>query len=392
MNTVIVIGAGASGIIAALEAAKDNSNKVILLEKQARIGKKLSATGNGRCNLTNINASVNHYHGTNPSFVCDAFASFSSENAIEYFRQLGLLTVIQYGGRVYPLSDSANSVIDVLRFALTKPNIELVTSCNVNSVTYANNTFSVDTSIGNYTADYLIVACGGKAGGKLGGCSDGYDILSSLGHHCTKIYPALVPITVHDDIVRSLKGIRCEAELVLNGQTSRGELQFTDIGISGPAVFDISREASLNGGEVHINFLTGDITSILSDRIQSMPTLEIGSLLSGMLHSRIGLAIIKYCGYKPSDSISTLSRSDIERISLACADFVLKIKGTGSFDAAQITVGGILTSEFYSSSMESKLVPGLFACGEVLDVDADCGGFNLQWCWSSGYLAGRLGK
>ena len=399
MNTIAVIGGGASGLIAALTAAENKNNKVILFERQARVGKKLLATGNGRCNLTNTLASLNNYHGADPSFVLSALNAFPPEDVIEYFRSLGLLTVTQYGGRVYPLSDSANSVLDVLRFALDSARVEQHTSCEISRIEYKHSSFVISCEDGSYSADKLIIACGGKAGGKLGGSSLGYELLKSLGHHCTKIYPSLVPVTCSSDLPRSLKGVRAECEAALySGKKligkSSGEIQFTEKGVSGPVIFDLSRSAAIHGGEVSINFFNGqnkdEILELLHSRVSSSPELEAQYIFAGMLHSRIGLAVIKYCSIKPSEPINKLKDCDLDALISAAMDFRLPVKGTGDFDAAQVTAGGIDTSEFDSATLESRLVPGLYACGEVLDIDADCGGYNLQWAWASGRLAGRL--
>lgn len=390
MNKVLVIGAGASGMMAALTAAEDKNNRVVLVERQARVGRKLAATGNGRCNITNSNASLEHYHGENPEFVCYALEHFGSRKTMDYFNNLGLVLSEQHGGRVYPLSDSANSVIDVLRFAVESAGIELNTGVQIRRMGKKSGKLYAFTDSGVYEADRVIIACGGKAGAKLGGVGDGYELLSQMGHSITKLYPALVPVTTENELVRSLKGIRTEAELTLGNSRSRGELQFTDNGISGPAAFDISRKASVEGGSVKIDFLTGDVMPMLLRRRENNPELESQYLFTGILHSRLGLALVKYSGIRPSEKIRNLRDDELRRAAESCSDFRLKIKGTGSFDNAQITVGGARTDEFNPKTLESRLVPGLYACGEVLDIDGDCGGFNLQWAWSSGRLAGRL--
>lgn len=401
MKNVIIIGGGASGMIAALSAAENSSNHVTLLERQSRVGRKLLSTGNGRCNITNTSASPSCYRGADPSFAETAISSFSPQDTIAYFYSLGLVLSEQYGGRVYPLSDSASSVVDVLRFSLEKAGVNLITDCCVKGASKGKSGFSVFTDTDCYSSDALIIACGGKAGGKLGATGDGYSILKSFGHSCTKIYPSLVPITTDSDYPRSLKGIRTDAVLKLTSggdflAEGKGELQFTEKGISGPAAFDISREASVHGGEVSIDLLSSmsekEILTLLKNRADAFPDLEIQNIFIGILHTRLGTVLAKYCHLRPSDRCSVLTGRDLAQLAGAAKNFILPVKGTGDFDAAQVTVGGIRTTEFSAASLESKLVPGLFACGEVLDIDAPCGGFNLQWAWSSGRLAGRLGK
>ena len=400
MKNIAVIGAGASGIMAALTAAEDKSNKVFLFERQARVGRKLAATGNGRCNLTNTGAAPGNYHGRQPDFVVPALEAFPPRRVIELFEELGLVMTEQYGGRVYPLSDSANSVVDVLRFALEARGVMLITAAECTVGPGKGGGFTVKAGDEKYHCDKAIIACGGKAGGKLGGVSSGYDILRSFGHSLVPLYPALVPIETDSDYPRSLKGIRAEAEIMLSrgGKEicrSRGEIQFTDKGVSGPAAFDISREASTGGGDITINLAymhsQEHIARLLSARAEQQPEMECGSIFTGILHSRLGLVIVKYCGLKPSAPAKTLSEKDIARLAEGCMSFKLHVSGTGSFENAQVTAGGINTREFDPNTMQSRLVPGLYACGEVLDIDGDCGGYNLQWAWASGALAGRLG-
>ena len=403
MKTVIVIGGGASGLMAALTAAKDEQARVLLLERQQRLGRKLLATGNGRCNLTNTGASLGHYHGEDAAFARGALARFTPEDTLAFFASLGLLTEEEYGGRVYPLSNSANSVLDVLRFAVTRAGVELHTACRVAAVRRERGGFAVECENERFFADALIVACGGAAGGKLGGVTDGYEILKSLGHGRTKLYPALTPLLTAPEYPRALKGVRADAavELRRGRETlarSAGEVQFTDTGVSGPAVFDVSRAASLCGGgaEIVFDFFRGrsdeELLAMLRARREAMPALEAGELLCGMLHNRLGRMCVKYASLSGAAPLSTLSDADLARVLAGCRAFALELRGTAGFDAAQVTAGGVSTAQFDPDTLQSRLVPGLFACGEVLDIDGDCGGYNLQWAWASGALAGRLGR
>lgn len=401
-RTVAVIGGGASGMLAALTAAEDPNNTVLIFERQARVGRKLMATGNGRCNLTNTGASAENFHGNQDGFCRFALEHFPPEKVIEYFKELGLVCVEQYGGRVYPLSDSAGSVLDVLRFALSSSGVEVRAAEPVTSLrSLKTGLFGLTTERGAFCADSVIVACGGKAGGKLGGTGDGYELLRSMGHHCSALYPALVPIRTDSDYPRSLKGIRADAALRLtcDGKviaSGEGELQFTETGISGPAAFDISRSASVFGGTVFIDllrFLSEEETERLLERRRSLsPELENQNIFAGILQSRLGTVMVKCAGLRPSGIIGDLTDAQLRELAHAAKSFSLQVKGTDSFETAQVTAGGILTEEFRPDTLESRKVKGLFACGEVLDIDGDCGGYNLQWAWASGRLAGRLGK
>ena len=403
MDNVVIIGGGASGIMAALTAAEDKNNHVILIERQQRIGRKLLATGNGRCNLTNTGASAENYHGENPDFSISALEAFSPQDTLDFFHALGLMTVEEYGGRVYPLSNSANSVVDVLRFALENSGIELRCATVVREIYRKGNGYGIITEDNELFADKLIVACGGAAGSKLGGVSDGYELLKALGHKRTGLYPSLVQLVTEAEYPRALKGVRADCALrLVSGDAvlaeSVGELQFTETGLSGPAAFDISRECAMagKGPSVSADFFKDyseeDILTLLKTRCEKLPQLPASDALTGMLHNRLGRMIVKYAGLDQNCPCGKLSPAELEKLAHCCKDFRLKLLGTGGFDAAQVTAGGVKTGGFNPETLESWFMPGLFACGEVLDVDADCGGYNLQWAWASGRRAGRLGK
>ena len=403
METVIVIGGGAAGIMAALTAAEGEKRRVILLERQQRIGRKLLATGNGRCNLTNTGATIEHYHGEQADFATPALAKFTPQDALDFFHGLGLMTVEEYGGRVYPLSNSANSVVDVLRFALEKKGVDVRCACPVRAIARRDRGYTVVTDEGNLSADYLIVACGGAAGAKLGGVMDGYELLKPLGHKRTALHPALVQLITPPDYPRALKGVRADGSVrLLSGSETlakgEGELQFTDNGLSGPAAFDVSRAAATAGEglTLSVNFFreysAGQVLALLKQRRESYPQLESAQLFTGMLHNRLGKMLVKYAGLPQELALGKLSDTQLEQAVQAAVDFRLKLLGTEGFDHAQVTAGGIKTTGFNPETLESWFMPGLFVCGELLDVDGDCGGYNLQWAWSSGRLAGRLGK
>ena len=397
---VIIIGGGASGLMAAITAAR-NGHAVTLLERQARVGRKLLATGNGRCNLTNMNMTLPCYHGQSPEFIRPAFAALDRDATLDFFHGLGLLTVAEATGRVYPYSDQAGSVVDVLRFAADAAGVTTRTGFEVTGLKRTKKGFSVSSAGETLTADRVIVCCGGMAGGKLGGTRSGYELLQSLGHSVTKLYPALVQIKTDNTYVKALKGVRANASLRLcRGRdtvaASQGEVQFTEFGVSGPAVFELSRAAATEKGPltIHLDLLpqlsAADIEALLRRRIASTQALTAENLLAGMLHNRLGRTILRYTGYSLTDSVASLSAADLKKVSEAIKCFSLSVIGVLGFDGAQVTVGGIRTSEFDPATLQSRLVPGLYAAGEVLDIDGDCGGYNLQWAWSSGYLAGQL--
>ena len=378
-----IIGAGASGMAAALAAAENPGNQVILLERQARVGRKLAATGNGRCNLTNLHASERGYHGEDASFVNMAISAFDPEKTLEWFSSLGLFTVAEDSGRVYPYSDQANSVVDVLRFALEKPNIQLETGFEVEKVKKTATGFRVEGADGAFECDKLIVACGGLAGTKLGGTMSGYKILRSLGHKCTKLRPTLVQIKSSWGGFAGLKGVRanCHAQILHNGVVfaeSEGELQMTEFGVSGPVIFEISRDVCQGSGSwaCRMDFLPHLTEDILKAELIRRRTgkLSAGDLLTGILHNRLGRVLTQAAGVSAHVPIAQLEDWELDAVCRCVKSFEVPLTEPMGMDSAQVTAGGILTAEFDSSTMESRIVPGLYACGEVLDIDGDCGG------------------
>ena len=392
-----IIGGGASGMAAAYFAAQNPENRIILLERQARLGRKLQATGNGRCNLTNLHAGQGGYHGEEADFSGFAIRAFPPEQTIEWFRSMGLFTVAEESGRVYPYSDQANSVLDILRYSLEKPNIRVILGAEAERVKRTAGGFCVETAQETVACDRLIVACGGLAGTRLGGTMSGYKLLRSLGHRCTRLRPALVQIKTDWPGIVSLKGVRanCKAEICWDGlayAASEGEIQFTEYGISGPVVFEISRDVCQQRGSwvCRLDFLPHLRKEELLEELtrRRMTLLPCSELLTGILHNRLGRTLTQAVEISGNRPIAQLSHMELEEVADAVKSFEIHLTEPMGMDSAQVTAGGICTSEFDCTSMESRLVPGLYACGEVLDVDGDCGGYNLQWAWSSGRLAG----
>lgn len=392
-----IIGAGASGMAAAISAAQNPQAEIILLERQARVGRKLQATGNGRCNLTNTHALQGGYYGQTPSFAGCALSAFDPEQTLAWFRKLGLFTVTEPSGRVYPYSDQANSVVDVLRFALDRPNIRLLTGFEVERIRKLPNGFRMEARNRVESCDRLIVACGGLAGTKLGGSMSGYQLLRSLGHRCTRLRPSLVQLKCNHGSLSGLKGVRanCHAAIYCNDRLvaqSTGELQFTEYGLSGPVIFEISRDACQGAGQwlCKLDLLPQVSEQELYEALscRRATNLPVSELLTGILHNRLGRVLAQAAGLSQTDAIAGLSESQLRSVASCVKGFELSLSDTLGMDSAQVTAGGILTEEFHGETMESKLVSGLYACGEVLDIDGACGGYNLQWAWSSGYLAG----
>ncbi len=397
-----IIGGGASGMAAALAAAENPNANVLLFERQARVGKKLQATGNGRCNLSNLHAAEGGFHGKKPEFAAFALDQFSPSDTLTWFRSLGLFTVAEASGRVYPYSDQANSVVDVLRFGLERPNIQVLTGLEVTKIKKTDAGFWVEAGEETYSCDRVIVACGGIAGTRFGGSMAGYKLLNRMGHRATRLRPALVQIKTDWNAIASLKGVRanCHARIEHDGKTfaeSIGELQFTEMGLSGPVIFEISRDVCQEKGNwiCRLDFLP-EISqeSLLAELLRRQETaLPVEELLTGILHNRLGRVLTKMAGIRAGQPVRDLTPEECDEVCRNVKSFEVHLTEPLGFDSAQVTAGGILTEEFDPVTMESRLVPGLYACGELLDIDGDCGGYNLQWAWSSGRLAGlQAGK
>ncbi|MCL2851911.1 MAG: aminoacetone oxidase family FAD-binding enzyme [Defluviitaleaceae bacterium] len=402
---ICIVGGGASGAFAAIAAKKTNpSAHVTIYERKNRIGKKILASGNGRCNLSNLGASSSHYYGENPSFVEPALDEVYPEKTIEIFAELGLLCKREHGGRVFPHSSQSASVVDVLRFTLGALGVETITDAEVSDINPSEEGFVAEYSIGDasYTMlhDRVIVCTGGKSAPALGGNASGHKLLASLGHKITRTTPALCQLRADVRICKPLKGIRADCRISaycdkVKVAGSEGDVIFTDYGLSGSAILDISRVMHFHqDARVNLDFMKEHnrvtVENILSERrrLAAFPTLE--TFFTGILHKMIGHSILHAVGFEdlraPS---SSLSDADVSKLAANIKKFEIQVHSHNGYEHAQVTAGGAHTSQFSPYTMESKLVPGLFTAGEVLDIFGDCGGFNLQWAWSSGYVAGQ---
>ena len=399
MKEIVILGGGASGMAAAIRAAEDQTRHVTLIERQARVGKKLAATGNGRCNLTNLNADASHYHGASPDFVLPALRHYPPERVLEFFSSLGLRTVTEYGGRVYPLSDHAGRVLDVLRLGLEAAGVTVLTAAPAQSLCRKNGRFLIQTPEAAIPADALILACGGCAGTKLGGVMDGYALAAALGHSRTALYPALTQLRTAPDYPRALKGIRVNAAIrLLQGEKvlaeTRGDVLFTETGLSGTAVFELTRHAAgktnLTAELCLFDEAEEELLRDLRARQTRWPDMEANRVLTGAVQSRLGQMLCRYAGLSGAERLSAVSGEKLRALAAALRSMRLPVTGVSGFETAQVTAGGLRTDEFDPETLQSRLTPGLYACGEVLDVDGDCGGYNLQWAWASGLLAGEL--
>ncbi|MCX7714832.1 MAG: NAD(P)/FAD-dependent oxidoreductase [Clostridia bacterium] len=400
---IAVVGGGAAGLFAAVFAARSGAN-VTILERNDRVGKKLLATGNGRCNMTNIYASSKNYHGANHEFAEKVIRRFPAEDAIAFFSDLGILPRIEADGKVYPYSNQASSVLDVLRMELDRLGVDAICNFEVSGLEKINEKFKITSYAKDVLfADKVIFAVGGKAAPDLGSNGSGYEILRRLGHRVTPLFPALVQIRTDAEFVRGLKGIKhncgvCASE---NGRPvlfENGEVLFTEYGLSGPPIFQISRR--IGGGmarnkkmEVILDLMPEyskqELVALVKKRIEQNSYKSLENFFVGVFNKRLGQQLIKACGIFPlSRMTSTLSDKEAENIAEKVKSWSFEARGTMSWNNAQVTAGGIHIGDVLPDTLESKLIKGLYIAGEILDVDGDCGGYNLQWAWASGYVAG----
>ncbi|MBQ4626830.1 MAG: NAD(P)/FAD-dependent oxidoreductase [Clostridia bacterium] len=399
---LIIIGGCASGLAAAINCKRLYPQKrIVILEKLSRIGKKILATGNGKCNLTNLEACSHAYR--NKVFADFALNRYNPQKVIGFFESMGLICYADSCGRVYPESNTASSVLDALRFEAEKLEIEIKCDFPVSDIRKENGRFVVN---GELCGEKIILATGGKASPSQGSDGSGYPLAKRLGHSLTSIHPALVPLTVSGEITKSLKGIRArDVELTLeNGEVlrkSRGEILFTENGLSGIAAMELAADSEISINDVkkntftHIDFLPqyseNEVLNYLKKLCIIKNNMPLEHFLSGVLPKQLGIIICKASGvYKSERKAGSLTDGELKTISKAIKDFSLKVTGTKGFLNAQVTCGGVPVHEIDPETMQSKKCSGLYIAGEIADVDGACGGFNLQWAWASGMLAGEL--
>lgn len=393
-----VIGGGAAGMMCAVRAAQNNPGKrIVILEKADRVGKKLLVTGNGRCNLSNMNAGAESYGGEGSSELINTlFKKYNSARVIEYFKSLGLFTKADGEGRVYPLSNQASSVLDVLRKRMSELNVGELCGCDVRGIQKSSSGYEIFTPDSRIYAEKLIIATGGRAD-YAGRESGSTDILHMLGLNVTGLSPSLSPVKVKSDILRSLKGIRAQAEvsLIRNDRVirkERGEVQFAEDSLSGICVFNLSREANKGGCEISVALLPdlndGEIKDEITGRIRRNGNDTADGIFIGMFHKNIGLALLKASGIKPSAACRDISDKEINKLCRTINDWRFECLKNRDFKKSQVTAGGIRLSEIDPRTFEAKKHKGLYIIGEALDIDGDCGGYNLQFAFASGMCAG----
>lgn len=400
-NRIIVVGGGAAGMMAAI-VAKRKGAIVTLLERNDRVGKKLLTTGNGRCNYTNLNLNMDNYHGINSSFSEFGLTEFNQNDTIDFFEKLGISPANEDNGKVFPLSFQASSILDVLRYELEYQGVELITNAYVVDISKKDK-FIVKLKDGKvFTSDKVIMATGGMAMPASGSDGNGYSILKKLGHTTTDIFPGLVQLKLEGNIFKQINGVKFIGTAGIYHKDNliakdRGDILFTDYGISGPPILQISRKAieyTNNGKDVELKvsiidtMTSKDLYEYLIKRFTNLWMKDLEESLIGLINKRLILPVIKQLDLDKSQNVANISNDDILRLADLLTSWSFKVTGNRGWGQAQITAGGINTNEINSKTMESKLIKGLYIVGELIDIDGDCGGFNLQWAWSSGYIAG----
>lgn len=399
-----IIGGGAAGMMAAITAAGQGA-EVTILERGERMGKKLLMTGNGKCNLGNLDLDMDHYYGSNRKWIEDALKKFDTEDTVRFFRGIGLL-LKNKNGYLYPACEQASVVLDVLRNELKTLGVALITDCKINKIEKDKSSGQIilyDGTNGNrsFVFDRVIFACGSKAAPKTGSDGSGYKLAKQLGHSIVPTVPALVQLRCNEDYLKAVAGVRAEGKICVYQDgacvaTETGEIQFTDYGISGIPVFQVSRVVNYilreqSQVKVVINLMPDYDEESFEQFIASRKLLQtdrtVEEFFTGMLNKKLMTLFAKMSGLKSNVLAEQADKEAVKQVYELCRQWKLHVISSNPYENAQVCAGGVDTAEV-SAKMESKLVSGVYFAGEILDVDGKCGGYNLQWAWCSGYLAG----
>lgn len=408
--TAIIVGGGAAGMMCALRL-KRRGVGVLLLERNDRLGRKLSATGNGQGNVTNEDMSAEHYFSSTGS-AAPVLGRFGKDDLLDFLHELGGLFSADGEGRVYPASRQASSVTDIFRFALAESGVRIALGEKVLSARRASGGFLVSTEKGEYASRALVLACGGKASPHFGSDGSGYELAAGFGHTVTALASSLVRLKTERGFIAGLKGIRCDCRVVLSRPCAhekkrgevfadtavRGDVLFTESGLSGDAIFRLSARVR-EGDELCLDFLpdfgTEEVVSLLQKKAEKNPRMRAEDLLRCVVHGAVGRAALRRCNIAP-DSPAHDIFPKLAYLAGMLTFYPVKVTGTEGFANAQVTKGGVPLSELDSELM-SRRAEGLYFAGELLDIDGECGGYNLQWAFSSGAvvadaIAERFGK
>lgn len=397
-NDVIIIGGGAAGLCAAVAIKQKNpALSVRVLEALPRVGKKLATTGNGRCNITNKNITKERYHGKNTDFAMYALSRFSGKQTEDFFHSIGVDFVFEED-KGYPASLQAASVVDCLRFAAEESGVIICTETKVTNIQLSRGLYKVVAGNMSFLAENIVIASGLLSGGeRLGSDGQMLSLLKKAGFKAVKTHPAIVQLKTEPETVRQLKGIKVNAKVSLKSddrllRQEYGEVLFCDYGLSGPPILQVSRAAATPQSPVISLDLMPDrsfdaLTAELCERIAILSGRNTDEFFTGIINKRLGQVIIKTAGYKLNTPVSSLDNNAAKKMAALIKDFSFNVTGNTGFINSQVTAGGLDTEQFDPETMMSREYSGLYAIGEILDIDGDCGGFNLQWAWSSALCA-----
>lgn len=399
VTDVIIIGGGAAGLCSAVYLKQKNPElSVRILESSPRVCKKLALTGNGRCNISNKNINLSRYHGDNVEFCRFALEKYDLSFTENFFEKIGVPFVFE-GDKAFPMGLQAASVVDCLRFAADNLGVITHLETKATNIQISNGKYKVICDNLSFLAENIIIATGLLSGGDRLGCDGSMlGVLKKAGFKTKECTPAIVQIKTETDIVKQLKGIKVNANATLSisgkpVRTEFGEVLFCDYGLSGPPILQISREVSKTKEDTEIwldimpEYDFGLVYEMLKTRRNNLSYCNLDEFFTGMLNKRLGQVVLKSVGLKLSDSVSELNDKKCKEIASVLKKFQFKAIGTTGFLNSQVTAGGLDTKSFNFKTMESRDAKGLYAVGEILDIDGDCGGFNLQWAWSSAFCA-----
>lgn len=401
MRHVAVIGGGAAGMMAAITAAREGV-KVTILEHKDRIGKKILSTGNGRCNFTNTYQTPACYRSDNRDFAWNIIQKFNVEKTISFFKELGIYPKDR-NGYLYPYSDQAAAILEVLQIEVAKLDICVMTEINVLDIQPVKRGIRITTDKKTITADSVILACGSKAAPVTGSDGSGYQLAKLLGHRIVPVLPALVQLRCAEKFYKSISGVRVQGTVEIYADdiflaSDTGEIQLTNYGISGIPVFQVSRYAAKalyqkQSVTAVLNFMPDmnkdEFLSFLQERITLCPHKTLDEFFTGIFPKKLCELWIRLSRLPKEMRVADLSGEQLEKLVLLIQHLRTHIIETNAFEQAQICCGGVDTTEINPDTLESNYVPGIYFAGELLDVDGICGGYNLQWAWSSGFIAGK---
>ncbi len=402
MKRIAIIGGGASGMFAAIAAATaDPAAQVTILEQKEQLGKKILSTGNGRCNLTNESMELTCFRSDTPDAIAPILKQFTEKDTMEFFKNLGVL-VKSRNGYIYPRSDQASTILEMLWLRLEHLGVQICTGVAVTDIQKYKKGFKIRTSAGQFQTDCVILATGGKAASVLGSDGSGYGIAKSLGHHLSPVVPALVQLKTKKNPLQKAAGVRFDGKIsAYDGErlvaSDTGELQLTAYGISGIPAFQVSRYLAKalhyqRKAEVEIDFVPymdeGQWKTFLTERRERSMHWTVSQFLTGIFNQKLIPRLLEISCIPAEKKVDELTEKDVQILLQRCKHTKLTVTETNGFDHAQVCAGGVCLDEIDPYSMESSIVKGLYLVGELLDVDGICGGYNLQWAWTTGYIAG----